>query len=208
MRVVCISDTHMQLDNIKIPDGDLLIHAGDLTYGGTVQEVSQEAYKLEKLLPKFTHGIVLIPGNHDHLAEDNEQLFKEILGNVQTLVHESVTIDGHKIFGSPYTPWFHDWAFNVHRGNLKLFWDQIPEDTEILVTHGPPYKILDKCPNGHVGDAEILERIKQLPKLSKHIFGHIHESHGVENIGNVNYINASSCNGQYKPVNKPIIFEI
>ena len=206
MRLVLISDTHCQLSKMELPDGDLLIHAGDLTYQGNITEVAQESKALNKLISKYTRGIILTAGNHDLMAERNPQLFRDMMGDVKVLIHESAEIEGIKIFGSPYTPWFHNWAFNVDRAELNSYWDQIPTDTNILVTHGPPMGILDMTPRGEaVGCSDLYIKTQSLPDLSHHIFGHIHEGYGTKQVGKVTYINASSCNGQYKPLNKPIV---
>ncbi len=207
-RIVCISDTHCQLDKIAVPMGDILVHAGDLTYRGTVQEVSAELEKMKKL----RHPLKILSfGNHDWLGERNYTLAKEMCeaAGVLLLNHEAATVAGIKFFGSAYTPEFHNWAFNVPRDRLEPFWDDIPEDTQVLITHGPPRGILDKCPNGDLAGCDgLLARTQALPALTHHVFGHIHEGYGMTKLGNVTYVNASSCTGQYKPTNAPIIFDI
>jgi hypothetical protein len=109
-----------------------------------------------------------------------------------------------KFFFSPYTPEFFEWAFNVKRGpDIKKYWDQIPDDTEFLVTHGPPYGILDEVVPGdrkHLGCGELLKRVQNLPKLRYHAFGHIHGSRGVlQNSKGPLFINASVLNERYNP---------
>lgn len=209
MRLVCISDTHCQLKKVKIPDGDLLIHSGDLTYRGTIEEVNKEARNLEKIAKKFTNGVLFIPGNHDRLAETNPSLFKDIMSSCKVLIHESIEINGIKFFGSPYTPFFHNWAFNIYRGNLKPFWDQIPENIQILITHGPLHGINDMNLEGeNCGDKELLIRVSELKNLKYHIFGHIHEGYGTIVNNSTHFINASVCNRYYKPINQPIVIDI
>lgn len=221
MKLVCISDTHCRLRKVKVPPGDLLIHAGDLTFQGNVQEIGQELRELGRVAKNFKYGCVLICGNHDWLGQRNPSLMREMCkeNGITYIDHECITIEGIKIFGSAYTPWFHNWAFNVERGEkIKELWDQIPQDTQVLVTHGPPHNILDNVStfNGpksewivdHVGCEDLAARIKELPDLKLHIFGHLHDGYGIKVIDNITYINPSSCNEEYKPVNSPIIFDL
>lgn len=115
-----------------------------------------------------------------------------------------------KLYASPYQPWFHDWAYNFSRGpagerQAKEKWAQIPDDTAILVTHGPAYGILDMPSSGkHAGCSGLKARLAQLSQLRLHVFGHIHESHGVQRRGNVLHLNACICDSQYDPIQKPI----
>ncbi len=209
LKVVCISDTHCQLDKVKVPKGDILIHAGDLTYRGTVSEILRELNILETL--PHEHKI-LISGNHDWLQEENPKLMKQMCDErgITLLHHEAVTIEGINFFGSGYSPEFGNWALNVPRGKeLAKLWADIPDDTNVLITHGPPYGIMDRVPRGElVGCLDLLARIHKLPALTHHVFGHIHEGAGQRTIGKVTYVNASSCTGDYKPTNKPIVVKL
>ena len=212
VKIVCISDTHNQLSSIKIPDGDVLIHAGDFTSMGSEKEIEKFNHDLGNLPHKTK---ICIPGNHDFLFEENEDLARSLLSNAtHLLIDEEIIINGIKFYGSPYQVWFHSWAFNLPRGApMKEKWDKIPKDTDVLITHGPPYKILDAVPRPwlndveNVGDRELNKAIKRVqPKYN--IFGHIHESYGYTKIGNTIYINASCLDENYRPGNKPIIFNI
>lgn len=110
-------------------------------------------------------------------------------------------MEGIKFYGSPWQPWYYDWAFNEQRGEkIKAKWDLIPEDTDVLITHGPPMGILDKTlESGHVGCEELVKAVHRIkPKL--HIFGHIHEDHGELRLHGTHFVNAASCNLKYKPV--------
>lgn len=196
MKIVAISDTH----NYKpvLPDGDLLIHCGDITMRGTEKEVFDNIKWLSKQRGAFSR-VLLVPGNHDDFFERSPDFVRKLYqeAGITLLMHESTEIDGIKIFGSPYTPRFHDWAFNVDRWNMHTTWAAIPTDTNILITHGPPAYILDKCRNGNVGCADLEARIQQLPALRAHFFGHIHESAGFATINKVLFLNASVLNGFY-----------
>jgi len=213
MKIVFISDTHNQKPNL--PDGDLLIHCGDLTLYGTPNEVKSSVEWLGRQKDKYKHGVILSPGNHDFLFEENlpggahkkggviivrnPQLAEGICkdNGVMLLNHKAITINGVKIFASPYTIAFCNWAFNVKVNDLEAKWAEIPEDVELLVTHGPPWGILDYCPNGHVGDSLLLNRIVSLQNLKMHAFGHIHESAGYTMRDNKLFLNASVLDGQY-----------
>lgn len=215
-RIVAISDTHNHID-FPIPEGDILIHAGDLTGMGRLAEVSRSLAAFGKLPHPFK---VFIAGNHDWLAAKTPLLFKELCfdNGITYLEDSGVTIHGLKIYGSPIQPEFHNWAFNKKRGaQIAKYWSMIPNDTQILVTHGPPYGILDEVENvynpfsgfEHVGCEELLERIHNLPLLKCHIFGHIHRAYGryVNNNGVV-FVNASICDESYNPVNPVQVIDI
>lgn len=209
MKIVAISDTHTMLKKVKVPDGDLLIHTGDLTFSGGLIEIISELNAL-KALPHKTK--LLIEGNHDRLGEVNPTYMNELCleRGITPLRNSSITIDNIKFYGSPYTPEFGNWSFMASRGpEIRTIWEDIPLDTNILLTHGPAYGILDVNLEGeHCGCEELTKRIKELPALTHHIFGHIHEGYGKIEIDGVTYINASTCTRQYKPTNKPVIFEI
>lgn len=210
MKIVHLSDTHCQIHKIKIPDADLLIISGDATFRGSIQELSEFNAHLGWLKSKFKHGIIFVPGNHDWLFERNEPLARTIVSNATVLINQEITIEGIKFYGSPVTPEFHSWAFNVNRGpEIREYWDLIPNDTRVLITHGPPLGILDKCPNGDLaGCEELTKRIHELKQLTHHLFGHIHLGYGQRVENGVLYINGSNCTEAYKPTNPAITFEV
>lgn len=202
-KIVAISDTHCQLNEITIPDGDILIHSGDLTYRGTLQETVIELDILKSLKNKFKY-IVLISGNHDFLDEKQPGSMKMLCDErgLIYLNHESIIIDGINIFGSPYTPYFFNWAFNIERGDkIANKWAQIPDNTDVLITHGPPMDTLDQIESGeHVGCLDLANKVNQIkPRI--HIFGHIHSQSGISYKHRTYYINASICDETYKCTN-------
>lgn len=211
VKIVAISDTHCKLNKLKIPEGDMLIHSGDLTYRGTLKEISKELTILEKYRKNFK-DIVIICGNHDFLGETEAGLMAELCRErgITYLNHASIILQGIKIFGSPYTPYFHNWAFNVHRGEpLRQKWNDIPLGCDVVVTHGPPMGILDLAPytNEHVGCEELFKKLQEVkPKL--HIFGHIHHDYGIYKYWETTFVNASICNEKYEPINKPIEIDL
>ncbi len=207
MRIVLISDTHGSHDGLLLPEGDLLIHAGDLSKRGRLTEVTEFMQWFGKQPHRHK---VLIAGNHDFMAEKEPGLFQSLIPEGVTYLNDSGTeIEGLKIWGSPIQPWFYDWAFNRKRGaEIKKHWDLIPSDTDILITHGPPYGILDKCENGDVvGCEELLAKVLQInPRL--HVFGHIHEAHGMEQRGKTTYVNAAVLNLRYMLVWNATVVEL
>jgi len=207
MKLCLISDTQNQHEQVKMPYADILIHAGDLTMSGTVEECR---HALRWLNSQPYEHIVMVAGNHDFAFEhpDRKKLILEGMNRIHYLENEGTTISGLKIWGSPVTPWFCDWAFNVNRGSaIKKIWDTIPENTDVLITHGPPMGILDQSVSGktdHLGCEELAERIETvvLPKI--HVFGHIHGGYGSKG----RYHNASVVNEAYQVSNSPIVVEI
>jgi Icc-related predicted phosphoesterase len=128
------------------------------------------------------------------------------------LCDEVIVLDGVRFYGSPWQPEFFNWAFNLPRKGpaLRAKWDAIPDDTNVLVTHGPEYGMLDAPgPGNHVGCELLRHRLSTLRNLKAHIFGHIHEGYGAR-CGPHSYdsINASTCNRQYRPVNEPIVWDL
>jgi Icc-related predicted phosphoesterase len=210
MKIVCISDTHCQIDKITIPEGDILIHAGDHSYGGSVEEMAVAIEKLAEKGKKFKH-IITICGNHDWLGEKSPSLMKTMCQykNIVYLDHESTVVEGLVIFGSAYTPEFCSWAFNVPRGQeLARKWNAIPDNADIVITHGPVHGILDTCPDGFkAGCEELFKKLAQVkPKL--HVCGHIHDAYGMRLFNDTVFVNASICTEQYKPTNEPIVIEL
>lgn len=203
MKIVCISDTHNEEMMEQVPDGDILIHAGDATRLGSLQEVAIFAQWWGFLPHKHK---IFIPGNHDFLYEGARSIADTF---VRSLQDELMEIEGLKIYGSPWQPEFFDWAFNLPRGEpLRRVWSRIPDDVDILITHGPPFGILDANMSGEpVGCEDLLARVKEVkPRL--HIFGHIHEGYGQRTVGRTTFINASICDEDYVASRKPFVIEL
>lgn len=207
MKVVLISDTHTQLKNVKVPKGDMLIHAGDLTYQGTIIEINSELAQIAVL--DFKHKII-IAGNHDWLFQKQPSMARVMCKDkgITYLEDSMIEVEGLKIYGSPWQPDFCDWAFNLYtNADLQEKWALIPEGLDILVTHGPPQFILDMTPRGeHVGCQDLMNRI-QIVKPKVHVFGHIHDGHGTQSFNDTLFVNASTCDESYKPTNRPIVIE-
>jgi Icc-related predicted phosphoesterase len=124
-------------------------------------------------------------------------------------VDESYEFEGIKIYGSPQTPQFGNWAHMYDRRSSELVWDQVPNDTQILITHGPAKGILDQTDYGDLAGCEgLYKKIMQLPDLLIHCCGHIHEAYGTQRKGDKLFVNASSCTLQYNPTNPTIVVDI
>ena len=178
MKICAIADVHMQ--DITTPPADVLVVAGDLTWRGKLIEL----YKFRDWLVKQPqkHKII-VAGNHDFCFENNStRQDAEITMGGDGIIYlrdQLISIDGVSFYGTPWQPWFYDWAFNLPRGEkLREKWDMIPEGIDVLITHGPPYGYGDTTSRGErVGCddlADALDRVK--PKF--HVFGHIHEDTG------------------------------
>jgi len=175
-RIVAMGDTHGCHARLEVPDGDILIHAGDLTARGTLPQLQQAADWLRSL--PHRHKLI-IAGNHDFALERSPAEAVPLLHGLTYLLDEEVTVEGLRIWGSPWQPWFFDWAFNLQRGaDIDRKWQLIPSGLDILVTHGPPEGFGDKCFDGRrVGCADLLRHVRE-KKPRFHLFGHIHEDRG------------------------------
>ncbi len=201
MKILCISDTHNKHQKLTLPDCDVLIHAGDFSGKGREKEIHVFLDWLASEKVPGTHKI-FIAGNHDFGMESEERYSYEKKALELGLIYlndSGVEIDGVKFWGSPITPWFHDWAFNRNRGTeIRKHWELIPNDTDVLITHGPPFGVLDKTWRGqNVGCEELAKIIldeKKISKLKLHVFGHIHEDKGINQREGIKFINASSVN--------------
>ena len=206
MKLIAIADTHGFHRSLEIPDGDILIHAGDLTRHGTLDDVREFNDFLGSL--HHPHKIVLA-GNHDFCFEKEREVCEEILTNCIYLQDQETIIDGIKFYGSPWQPWFYDWAFNLQRGiEIRSKWDLIPEDTDVLITHGPPHGIGDLTfQKEHAGCEDLLGIVVRIKPVF-HIFGHIHEGYGITSKGTTTFINASSYNHKSQTINQPITLDL
>jgi Icc-related predicted phosphoesterase len=206
LRIVCISDTHGGHDAFQIPTGDILLHAGDFSKRGKEHEIIAFNDWLGKLPHKHK---VVIAGNHDFGMEKYPEKAHQWITHAHYLNDSEITIEGLRIWGSPITPWFFDWAFNRYRGaDIRKHWDLIPHGIDILITHGPPKDILDKTARGEgVGCEDLAVAIARVrPRL--HVFGHIHEAHGKEEKDGTTYLNASLMDLQYNPTQTAWVIEL
>lgn len=195
IKLVAIADTHGHYP--KLPEGDVLVHAGDGTMMGTEEEIRELDDWFSTLT--FKH-IIYVPGNHDFLFE-----IENILRNAIVLINQQVVIDGIKFWGSPYCPTFGAWAFMKSDNELNTIWQCIPDDVNVLITHGPPRGMLDRTvAHATVGSLSLLDRVREV-KPKYHIFGHIHEAYGNQYNRRTLFANVSIVNEYYKKTNKPLV---
>jgi Icc-related predicted phosphoesterase len=202
--------------------GDVLIHCGDISNVGEQEQVEDFINWLKEQPHRHK---VFVAGNHDRSFDPTKnefdptsrpswltQLLESLQGSsIHYLENSGVEIDGIKFWGSPWTPSFFPdyWAFNAERGDvIKKHWDLIPIDTDVVITHGPPHGRLDLTKSGkYVGCADLRCAIEVI-KPKYHLFGHIHEGHGIEEDYDTTYVNASLLNHRYTMVNSPIIINL
>lgn len=177
VRIVAVADTHtFEKDLGALPDGDVLVHAGDLLRGGTIDELKGVAEWIRSLPHR---NKIVVAGNHDWCFIEAPREARELLGDVTYLEDAEATIRGVRFWGGPWQPEYNDWAFNLPRGApIAEKWAAISEGVDVLITHGPPYGIGDQGPTaGRAGCEDLLARVRRLrPKL--HLFGHIHQDGG------------------------------
>jgi Icc-related predicted phosphoesterase len=206
MKLVCIADTHHMEELLEMPSGDVLVVAGDITRTGQLADALRFNEWVGKL--RYPH-VVLVAGNHDSCFQDG--FMAGLMTNVVYLQDQQITIDGVKFYGSPWTPEFQRWSFMKKRGEqIAVFWEQVPADTDVLITHGPPYDILDEVPRTSEpqGCKDLLRELERIrPKV--HVFGHLHMSGGmVEKRGETIFVNASVLNEAYRVAHSPVVVEV
>ena len=228
MKIVAMSDGHGTLPDI--PSCDVFIHAGDICPATNHTKAFQSNW-LETFFAPWLQKIdakhkIIIAGNHDWIFYNGKGLLPEL--DCIYLEDSEVIIDGIKFWGSPWSPWFFDWAFNFRElgnggeGHAERTWAQIPDDTDVLITHGPAKGHCDMASyvgraSKRVGCPYLLDRIEEVkPKV--HIFGHIHMAdfpiaERVSSIDNkdgtgITFHNVSVLNERYRYVGQPSIIEI
>jgi len=204
MRIVLISDTHGLHRQLELPKGDLLIHAGDFTLQSKPPSIVSDFNDWLGSLP-HPHKVV-IPGNHEFILEEPRN--QSAITNATLLVDSGVEVEGIRIWGSPVTPLYGGAFGKSNHADRKRHWAQIPDDLDILITHGPPFAILD-----HGGSAERREGCPQLleavfwafPRL--HVFGHIHAGYGTLRTSDTLFVNASLLGEDGSLSRKPFVID-
>lgn len=212
MKITCISDTHKnhtQVDTLHFVDTDILIHAGDFSSRGTRAETLAFLTWFDSI--EVPHKL-LVAGNHDFFTCSAN--FDSILSEFPSITYlrnSSATINGLKIWGSPYSNTFGRWAYMAEDIELADIWDQIPKDTNIVITHGPAYGIGDLVDNDyepgrdkHVGSKTLTTKLKSLKKLKLHVTGHIHSGYGTYFKEKYVTINGAQLDDNYQFINPPL----
>ena len=219
-KILFISDTHTMHEDLDkhfdMPIADFIVHAGDFTGQGS-EHHTRKFLKWFSNLNMYDHKI-FIAGNHDWLFERNRSWGHELVNEyskkyskIHYLEDNGVEICGLKFWGSPVSRPFCNWAFNRLESKMEQHWKAIPEDTDILITHSPPYMIMDYAESGsaeHTGSESLYREVFDRIKPMVHVFGHIHEQYGIKEIDGIKFINASNLDGGYSMVNPPILMEV
>lgn len=216
LKIVALSDTHQLHNKISVPGGDILVHTGDFTNRGKISEFENFINWFADL-PHINK--ILIAGNHELQFEYGPNRDYKLnlikLHNIIYLENSFTIIDGLKIYGSPHVPQFGSWEFMKPRGKiLQAIWSNIPNDTNILLTHGPAYNRLDLVQDSderdqHQGCQDLLARINELKQLKLHVSGHLHYNGGQTMIhNNVIFANAAICDDSYNPIHSPIVIDL
>jgi len=215
MKIVALSDLHEHFPP-ELPDGDVLVIAGDLTFKHRRDFEGQARFinrQYHSWLLANTHKfkeIITIAGNHDFVFDEHPEMINKLPGIY--LQDSGCEIDGVKFWGTPINPPFCDWGFNRRNEVRELAFDLIPEDVDILISHAPPHNVKGKCdfcPGGHVGDPILADHIRRTkPKVV--ICGHIHEGGGIIDEFNIDtkVYNVSLCDRRYKPTNPVVVIEV
>lgn len=205
MKIWLISDTHGEHESLDLPKVDAVIHCGDESNHGNAWMNEPEArrffdwYSALEIPTK-----VFVPGNHS-TAIEHGLIRASDYPEVRFLIHDSMQWNGLKIFGSPYTPEFFNWAYMKARSQLDIVWQSIPDDVDILITHGPPKGIMDETADMytgkpvHVGSKSLMRHVEERIRPRIHSFGHIHDEPGINNFGTITrgatqFINCACCN--------------
>jgi Icc-related predicted phosphoesterase len=190
MVLVLFGDTHELHREVEVPAGDILICVGDFTMFSKNVSAIEDFNEWLGELP-HRHKLV-VPGNHEFFLEANPER-RSLLDNATVLIDESVEIEGLNIYGSPMTP-LYGAAFGKASAKAREFhWTRVPDETHVLVTHGPPLGILDLSPDHaeRMGDPELRNRVRELPSLKLHAFGHVHGAHGAVERDGVTFANVA-----------------
>jgi predicted phosphodiesterase len=235
---VCLSDTHNKHGQLgELPPGDVLLHAGDFTLRGTLAETesfaewwhAQTAFKQRFLVPgNHDHcldaayepeTLVEIEAHKQalHHVHAARLLHRPEAGSYLLLDSGAVTSRGNfSVYGAPWQPLF--WgSFNLPRAGTELAskWAAIPPNANVVISHGPPHGKRDYVPRSsqHVGCELLTRELLGRPAAERpaaSVFGHVHEGYGVcrSHCGQIVFVNASSCNTEYEPVNTPVVFQL
>ena len=214
LKLTLISDTHAKHNQLNgdLGSGDILLHAGDFMTDGYSQTEACQFFEWFNNINTYEHKI-FIAGNHDRVMQNEPETMRGILTGYKTIEYlqdEAIECDGVNIYGSPHQPTFFNWAFNLPRNGpgLASKWEAIPENTDILITHGPAWGYNDITQyrrDTHLGCELLRERIDVIrPKI--HLSGHIHSGNGYYYDGYTHHFNASVLNERYNYANLPFTF--
>ena len=198
MRILHISDTHSNHEQLrKMPKADIIVHSGDASFSGSDNEVLDFLNWFCDL--DYPHKI-FVAGNHDDCLY-GEQI-EGLPDNCHYLCYSGVEIESVKFWGIPLFV-----SDTIKKGRITRLMTQIPEDINVLISHSPPYGILDFDDNINYGCLDLLRAVERI-KPRCHLFGHIHAANGIKKINQTTFVNSAIMNGEYEFVNKPTLLEI
>lgn len=222
MQVVALSDTHLTHSQLEVPDGDLFLFAGDFE-STSISRLRAQLDWLQQLPHKYK---VFIAGNHDFIFQTTainlifteysvhkplaQSLLQASAPGLYYLENSGVIINKKLIWGTPNTPSFGSWAFMESEAKLGRRFQQMPQKLDILISHGPPYGILDKTETGiHAGSSALLEA-SNLREIKHHLFGHIHPHYEVreQHSESRSWYNVGVTDDQLNVIHKPTIFKL
>ena len=219
MKIWFLSDTHCEHQGLEVPEADAVMHCGDESMHGNAWMNEPEARRFFEWYSALEIPTkIFVPGNHSTAIEQT-LIRGSDYPEVTFLIHESMQWNGLKIFGSPYTPKFFDWAYMKARSELDMVWQAIPDDIDILITHGPPKGIMDMTADMrtgepvHVGSKSLMRHVEDRIKPRIHAFGHIHDERGISNFGTITcgdtqFINCACCDLRGRLVHNGFVVEM
>lgn len=212
MRVVCTSDLHGTTP-VDLPEGDVLVIAGDVCpvwdHDRAYQANWLKGHFREWLLDQPHSYKIVVGGNHDFVLQSTPKgVVQGWFDGAFYLQDDAVNIMGTLFYGTPWSTKFGKWAFMEEDDDLEIIYSVIPEETDVLISHGPPGGACDYTLTGHVtGSWSLRDRIQEVkPELV--VCGHIHEAYGVEYIDSIPVWNVAFMNVDYKPTNEPMVIDL
>jgi Icc-related predicted phosphoesterase len=206
LTIVAISDTHQLHREVEVSAGDLLIHAGDFTMFSKSAAAILDFNDWLGELPHFWK--IVVPGNHEFFLEADPSQ-RKLITNATLLINESIEIMGLKVWGSPTTPLLGEAFGVVSDTDRARLYSRIPSDTDVLVTHGPPFGILDQAPGSehHQGCRQLLAAVRRI-KPMLHVFGHVHAGYGTYSTPDTLFVNAALPGKDCDLSNPPHVFRL
>ncbi len=198
MRIVAVADTHLYHGDLRVPDGDVFVHAGDMCRGGRLTELEEAAAWIRGL----PHALkIVVAGNHDWCFVREPEAARAALGpDVVYLEDSGHDCAGLRVWGSPWQPAYGGWAFNLPRGApLAEKWARIPAGLGVLITHGPPQGFGDRSWTSVRGGCVDLRARVEAVRPRVHLFGHIHEDGGAWTHAGTTYVNCTTWECERRP---------
>jgi predicted phosphodiesterase len=207
MRIVDVGDTHGKHDELGILEGDVLIHCGDFCDGFRKSPSDVDGIDAWFARQQF-ECILCIGGNHDFAAAERLRLGLPVFRNAVWLQDTSHVYRGVTFYGAPWLPHLQGWAFYMTPGELQEKWSMIPDGTDVLITHTPPFGILDRPRSGNVscGCPDLLKQL-EVVRPRYHVFGHIHASAGIYEGEHTTFVNAASVDSSFDIARVPVTLE-